>query len=344
MKNKEEQKQLDISGRAILKISLAVIIFYILYQIKDILILFLFSIMISVLFEPVIELVVKLKVPRSLAVVFVYIGFFGLLTLTIYLSIPVLISEFSEFSRLLPQYFEKISPSLKGLGFGAFSDLESFLNAIDSSLEGAAANILNILFMIFGGIFTTLFILTTAIFVSLENRGIEKTLLLLSLKGQEEHAVFLWRRCQKKIGSWFFTRIIGCLFVGAVSIVCLLVFNVKYSFVLGVIAGILNFIPMVGSFVAGALLFLTVSLSGLFKAVFVVIVFVFIQQVENNIVTPLLNKRFIDLSPVLVILAMAIGGTLWGLLGAVLAIPLMGIIQDFVKDFLKSRRGEAEQV
>ena len=74
------------------------------------------------------------------------------------------------------------------------------------------------------------------------------------------------------------------------------------------------------------------------QAIFILIIFILIQQVENNIITPILAKKFIGLSPVLVLLALAIGGTLWGFLGAILAIPLAGILFEFLKDYLKKRK------
>ena len=66
-----------------------------------------------------------------------------------------------------------------------------------------------------------------------------------------------------------------------------------------------------------------------------------IQQIEGNILTPLLTRKLIGLSPVVVLIALAIGGELWGMVGAILAIPIAGILFEFLRDFLKKRKEES---
>ncbi len=162
------ERILDISWGTILKISVAVLSFYILYQIRDILVWFTIALMISILVNPVVDFLRKLKIPRVLAVIFVYVGVFGISCLLVYLTIPVFISEIQQISQILPQYFEKVSPPLRGLGVRAFDDIETFVDILGGALDRIAANILNILFLIFGGIFAAIFILTLAIFLSIE--------------------------------------------------------------------------------------------------------------------------------------------------------------------------------
>ncbi|MDP2864120.1 MAG: AI-2E family transporter [bacterium] len=339
-----QEKVLDISWGTILKISVAILSFYVLYQIRDILVWFIFGLIISLLFNPTINFLRKLRIPRVLAVVFVYVGVFGFFSLLIYLIIPIFVSEIQQFSKILPQYFEKISPPLKGMGIQAFENIESFVNILGGALDRIAANIFNVLFIIFGGIFKTIFILTIAIFLSLEEKTIEKSLNLLFPKKYEDYALSLWGRCQKKVSGWFLIRILTCLFVGAASYVVLLLFNIHYPASLGLLAGILNFIPYLGPLITAVLLFIIISLENVFKAFFVLIVFILIQQIENSILTPILSKKFIGLSPVLVLMSMAIGGVLWGFLGAILAVPLAGILFEFLKDFLKKKKEEEAAV
>jgi predicted PurR-regulated permease PerM len=120
----------------------------------------------------------------------------------------------------------------------------------------------------------------------------------------------------------------------------LLLFNAPYPLVLGILAGALNFIPVVGPLLTGILLFVVIFLESVPKAIFVVIVFILIQQVENNILTPLISKKIIGLSPVLVLTALAVGGILWGFLGAILSIPLAAILFEFLREFLEKRKSE----
>lgn len=339
-----QDRVLDISWVSILKVGIAVFAFYILFLVRDILIWFIFALIISILFNPVIDFLHKRKIPRVVSVIFVYIGTFGIISLLIFLIAPLFIFEIQNFSQILPEYFEKVSPPLKALGIQAFEDIESFLELINKSLEKITANVLSVAFAIFGGIFSTIFILTIAVFLSLEEKGVEKTLSLLFPKKYEFFAFNLWQRSQKKVSGWFLSRILASLFVGGASYFAFLVFNTNYPFSMGLLAGVLNFIPIVGPIVTGFLIFILVSLDSTLKAIFVLIAFTLIQQIENNILTPILTKRFVGIPPVLVLISIVVGGKLLGLLGALLAIPLAGILFEFLRDFLKKRKEEESVV
>ncbi len=336
----QTEKILDISWRTILKISVAVAIFYLIFSVKDILIWFIFALTISVLFNPAINFLQKKRIPRSVGVILTYVGTFGMLSFLIYLIVPLFTSEIQAFLASFPEYFERISPPLKGLGFQAFENLESFLKAFGKTLEGMAGNIFSALFAIFGGVFTTFFVIIIAIFLSLEEKSVEKGLMLLFPKKYETQVVNIWGRCQKKVAGWFGGRLIACLFVGVFSYILFLLCNVKYPFTLAMFAGVFNFIPYVGPLLTGVILFLIIFPIDPFKSIFVLIVFVIIQQIENSILTPILMKKFVGLPPALVLLSLVIGGTLWGLMGAILAIPLFGILFEFLKEFLQRRREE----
>lgn len=335
-----EKRLLDISWGSILKVSVAAIAFYVLYQIRDILVWFIFALIISILFSPAVDFLRRLKIPRVLAIIFLYIGFFGIFSLLVYSLTPMFISEIGQFSQFLPQYFEKVSPPLKWLGFEAFEDMGAAIDTLEGILNSMAGNILNTLFAIFGGILTTVFILTMAVFLSLEEKGVEKALTFFFPKEHETYILSLWRRCQKKISNWFITRIVACLFVGVASSIAFFMLNVHYPITLGLLAGALNFIPFIGPLITGIILFAIIALDNWLKAIFVLVVSVLVQLIENNILTPILSQKLIELSPVLVLMAIAIGGVLWGPLGSILAIPLLGILFEFLKDFFKEKEEE----
>jgi len=332
------EKILDVSWRTILKISIAIGIIYALFSVKEVLILFVFALTISVLFNPAIDFLEKRKVPRSLAVIFNYVGFFGILSIVIYLMVPIFATEIQRFLEFFPQYFERISPPLRGLGFEAFESIGSFLRAIEGSLEGMASNIFSAFFAVFGGMFTTLFVIVTAIFLSLEGRAVERALILLFPKKYEPRVLNVWQRVQKKVAGWFGARLIACLFVGVASYIAFWLFGIKYPFILALFAGVLNFVPYVGPLLTGAVLFLIVFPANPLVGIFVVLTFIVIQQIENSVLSPILMKKLVGLPPVLVLLSLVIGGNLWGILGAILAVPLFGILFEFLKGFLEKRR------
>lgn len=339
-----DDKILDISWGAIFKISIALLCFYLIYLVRDVLIWFIFAIIISVLFESAIAFLQKLKIPRILSVIFIYVAIFGILGSVVYLSAPMFISEIQQFSQLFPQHFEKIAPSLRSLGFEAFENIESFTRAMENTLQKASSDILSTLAVFFGGISSAIFILVMAFFLSLEEGGVEKVIGIFFPKRYEIYILFLWKKSQAKVSGWFASRILMAAFVGLASLVVFYLFNVKYALSLAFLSAILDFIPFLGPIIIGIIAFIFVVLDSWLKAIFVLIAFILIQQVENNILSPILTKKFVGLPPILVILFLTIGGKLLGILGAVLIVPLAGILYEFLRDFLKKKRETEAQI
>ncbi len=337
-----EQKVLDLSWSTVLKIALAVIFFYILFQIKDIIVWFIFALIISILFNPAIDFLKKFKIPRVVSTCLIYFLVFGLLSVVFYSAVVALVTEVEQLSQILPHYLQELSPTLREIGVYALEDIESFINEIRGSLRELSGAFFSVLFSVFGGIFTTFFVLTMAFFLSLEGRIVERAMVALFPKKYEEYSLVLWKRCQKKVSSWFATRILVCLFVGIATYISCLILAVKYPFSLGLVAGVANFIPYIGPLISGSFIFAITAADGLAKGFFILIVFVLIQLIESSVLTPVLSHKFIGLSPVLVIMALAIGGVLWGALGALLAIPLAGILFEFLKEFFEKRKKEEQ--
>jgi len=101
---------------------------------------------------------------------------------------------------------------------------------------------------------------------------------------------------------------------------------------------VFNFIPYIGPILTGVILFFIIFPTEPLKGILVLIAFTLIQQIENSILSPILMKKFVGLPPALVLISLVVGGHLWGLLGAILAIPLFGILFEFLKEFLQRRR------
>ncbi len=334
-----ENKLLDISWATILKIAITGLAFYFFYLIKDILIWIIFALIISVLFNPAIEFLKKFM-PRSLAVVLIYTLIFGILGGSVYLVAPVFVAEIQQFSLSFSEYFEKISPPLQGLGIEAFENFDKFSETIEQELNKASANIFTAMGAIFGGVFSTITIFSIALFLSFEERGAERGMMLLTPKKYEAVVLNIWQKSQKKVSGWFGAKILASLFIALTTYLTCYVLKIDYAVSFAFFAGILNFIPYIGAIMAGLVITVIAAASFWMKGLFFLIAYVIIQQIEGNILTPVLTKRFIGLPPALVLIAVIVGGKLWGIMGAVLGIPIAGLLFEFGRDFLKKRKEE----
>ncbi len=338
-------KTFDISISAIIKIILGVVGLYILYLVKDLLIWFLFALIIAILFNYIIDMLDRKRVPRVIATFLVYSLVFVAIAFAVYKAAPLLLSEIQDFYEHLPQYLKKISPLFEKFGITNFRSTDVFMKTIQSSLQKAGTSFGSALSSIFGGATTTALVIAMAFFISLERKFTERLILAFSPKRHHEYFVNLWKRARRKVSGWFIARVLGVVFVGLGVLIVLLVFNVKYAVILAILAGVLDFLPIIGPLVGGVLLFTVISLNSFFQAIFTIVAYIIIQQLENHLLFPILFKKFIGMSPVLVLVAFAVGGELWGVPGAILAIPLAGVWYEVLKDYLeRSHKEEEEEV
>ncbi|MDZ4232099.1 MAG: AI-2E family transporter, partial [Candidatus Pacearchaeota archaeon] len=208
------------------------------------------------------------------------------------------------------------------------------------SIQQLGSSAVSGLSTVFGGLFSMIFVISIAIFLSIEEKSVDRAISLLFPKKYEAVALKVWGRSQRQVAGWFLTRLFSSAFVGVATYIALVILNVPYPFSLSLFSGVLNLIPIVGPLLTGVLIGGVVALDSIPKAIFVLLSFILIQQIEGNVLTPLLTNRFVGLPPALVLISLAIGGQLWGVMGAILAIPLAGILYEFLRDFLKRRREE----
>lgn len=338
----ENQQVLNVSWETIAKIFIAIFVFYLIYLTRDIMLWFFFALAISVLLEPAIVFLKKLWIPKIIAVLLVYFSIFGILGILIYLTAPLFISELRQLSQHLPGYLVQISPFLQQIGIDTAQSFDSFTQFLVTGLAQSSKGVLSATVAFFGGLASTAFILTAAVFLSLEDNAFERFLTLIFPKKYEESIVALFERAQNKVSGWFGARILSCIFVGIISFVVFYVFGIKYAFILALISGILNFVPYIGPWITTILLIVFISVSsGSWLIMLYVLIAVFVvQEIDNKLLTPLLMKKMVDIPPVLVLISLLVGAKLFGFLGTIFAVPVFGIIYEFLKEFLEKRREE----
>jgi len=331
---------LDISWKTIAKVFIAIFIFYLIYLAREIALWFFFGLAISILLEPAINFLRKLWIPKMVAIILIYVSILGLLGLLVYITAPIFIVELKQFSNYLPDYFNKINPVLQQLGIDFAQSFGELTRSLIGGLEQSSKGIMNAVIAFFGGLASTVVIITIAFFLSLEDRGPERFLAFISPQKYQEQIVLFFEKAQTKVAGWFGARIIACTFVGIGSFIVFYIFGVEYAFLLALIAGILNFVPYIGPLVTAILLlvFVMVSSGSWLITLYVLLAVWIVQIIENNLLTPLLMKKMIDLPPVLVLISLLLGAKIFGFLGTIFIVPVAGIIYEFIRELLERKR------
>jgi predicted PurR-regulated permease PerM len=246
---------------------------------------------------------------------------------------PIFIMELKEFSNYLPDYFNKINPILQQLGIDFAESFSELTGSLVGGLEQSSKGVMNAIIAFFGGLASTVVILTIAFFLSLEDRGPERFLAFISPQKYQGHIVSFFEKAQTKVAGWFGARIMACAFVGIASFIVFYIFDVEYSLMLALLAGFLNFIPYIGPLTTAVLLivFVMVSSGSWFITLYILLAVWAVQAIENNLLTPFLMKKMIDLPPVLVLISLLLGAKIFGFLGTIFIVPVAGIIYELIE-------------
>ena len=167
--------------------------------------------------------------------------------------------------------------------------------------------------------------------------GVERFLVTVLPSIYEEKAVDLYYRIRRKIGRWLTGQVILSVAVGILVFLGLWLLGVKYSLLLGIIAGIFELIPYVGPIFSGALAVLVGLTGSLSQGLYTLILFIVVQQLENQLLVPAVTKFTTDLSPVVILVALMVGAQVFGLIGLILAIPAAVLFQQLLEDWSQSK-------
>jgi predicted PurR-regulated permease PerM len=258
--------------------------------------------------------------------------------------IPTLVQQVNDFVEALPGYVDDLTAGRGKLGFlqEDYQLVDKIREAVE---EGGAAKILGLTgtaISVTKGVITFVVAIITIAFLTLfmlleGPRWVERFYGLLEDDKQERWRA-IGRDVYRTIGGYVTGNLLISLIAGTLTTVVLLAVGVPYAVALGLIVAILDLIPLAGATIAaiivGAVSFLDSTTSG----IIVVSYFVVYQQIENHFLQPVIYGRTVQLSPLAVLIAVLVGGSLAGILGALGAIPVAGTIQVLLLDWQRERR------
>ncbi|OGM99170.1 MAG: hypothetical protein A2915_00135 [Candidatus Yanofskybacteria bacterium RIFCSPLOWO2_01_FULL_41_34] len=333
----------EINTSTIVKTVLVILFFVFLYVLKDVLIIFLFAIIIASAISPFANWLDEKKFPRLFGVLLLFLVVLALVVGVLSLIIPYVSQEISQLVTILPQFVAKVSVSLEKVQQGSpqyldfISEIENILQGFSDYLQQSSQSILGLIIDIFGGVMSAIAILIISFYLSVTKNGIENFLGSIVPEKYEGYALNLWKRAELKVGLWLQGQLLLGLIMGLLVYVGLSFMGIKFALVLGVLAAVLEIVPMVGPVLAAIpaifLAFLLSPALGLWVIVFYIVV----QQLENHLLVPVVLGKTIGLNPVVVIIALLVGQQLAGIPGMILSVPIATIIVEMMDDFAKHK-------
>ncbi|MFH0803586.1 MAG: AI-2E family transporter [Candidatus Tagabacteria bacterium] len=336
--DKRENIAIEITTGTIFRAMLLAILLVFLYLVRDILVIVLFAVVIASAIEPIAHWGARHRIPRVLMVLGIYAAAFSFLGMVFYLVVPTLFSEFLDFiSSFSSQWLEKSSAQTF---FGLFPNLPETLSGIltqlvvglQSSIEKFTVGFFHATAAIFGGAFSFILVVVISFYLSVQEHGIEKFLQIITPKKYEKYAIDLWLRSQRKIGFWLQGQVLLGVLIGIFVFLGLTIIGIKYALMLALLATVLELIPIFGPVLAAIPAVGVAFLQKPSLALVVIALYVIIQQFESHLIHPVVVRKITGVPPILVIIAMIIGGKLGGISGVILAIPISVILVEFLND------------
>ncbi len=270
----------------------------------------------------------------------------GLIVLVaIGVGLPLALDQLAEVSRRLPEQYELLRQSLENsprdwlvrLGELLPADLLAFTQMADVVDGSSAVTIaMSAAGYILRGIALTLAVLLLTVYWLMYEQRTQRSLILLAPPKRRQEWLDMWEQIDGKLGDFLRGQAILCVAIFVVSWLGFALIGLRGAFFLGLIAGVLELVPYVGPTISAALAVLVAAMVGPQAVLPAIGVSIAIQQLENYVLVPRIMGSAVGVNPMVTLLAMATFGTLFGLLGVVLAIPLAAIGQLFLEHFVFS--------
>ena len=311
-------------------------------RLKDLVFWLMAALFLSFALEPLVNNLQKRGWKRGLATGVILVIFLLVAIIFIAAMVPLIITQVKELIQSAPDWVNRISNGLQQ-NFNITVTTEQLLNQIQSAnvslgstATNVAGNILQLSNKILGGIFQLFTILLFTFYFVAEGPQIRRRLLSLIPANQQKIVLETWEVAIDKTGGYLYSRLLLAIISSVVTFVLLTIINVPFALPLAMWMGLLSqFIPVVGTFIAAALPLVVASLENPWSALVLVVYVILYQQFENYILGPRITARTMQLHPAIAVGAALIGGSLAGVLGAFLALPVAAIIQVTVGAYIK---------
>ncbi|MEK7096655.1 MAG: AI-2E family transporter [Patescibacteria group bacterium] len=312
----EQKVRIDIPMWVILKVILALLLIYFLFVIKDILAVFFIVLILVAAFDPIVSKWEK-SVGRTASVVLLFSLLLVIFSAVIYIIVPPVIEQMTNLIANVPDYFGRFTWVKSHI-----PDIEKNLSSVTSDISSLTGGFLSVTAGIFGGIFSFFTIIVISAYSLIDRHGFVQIISAVLPDDERDNFIVILKKISNKLSSWLSGQVILGVIVGVLDLIGLLIIGVPYALVLALISGLLEFVPTIGPIIAGVIATIIALVIDPWKGLLVLILYVAVQQLENNIIVPKLMQKAVGLSPVIIIFAILIGAKLLGVVGAILAVPM----------------------
>jgi predicted PurR-regulated permease PerM len=340
---------------------------WMLFMLQDKLLLLLLSFFLSIIIDTSVRFLERHGIPRSIAVILMYIVFLSLAIFLVVSLVPIVATQLQTLAGFvstqadafiasphiaLPFVSDSVNASLTTMVQAALADLDlknwaGNLFRFSQSLSTAAQTSLGLAVQLAGSVFNFIASLATILvftfFIQMERERITSFFRYLLPYRYRTYFDEKAEAIYSKMSLWFRGQLILCFSIGTLVFIALTILGMPYALTLALLAGFTEFIPVAGPLIAAIpSVLIALSQFGFVWALIIAVVYYAIQSCENNLLVPLIMKHAVGLSPIVIMFGMLVGisfpDTIHPILGIILAVPITTIIALFIQDIIDARK------
>ncbi|MEH7272573.1 AI-2E family transporter [Neobacillus vireti] len=289
---------------------------------------------ITYLLHPIVEKLNEKGLHRGLAIFLIYFLFFGGIGFGIYKGIPAFISQVRDLAESAPILAEQYRNWIKELQThtrewpdGLQEQINEGIMGFERRLESLLTVIVDSLLNFLNFAFAIMIIPFIAFYMLKDFTVIKRAVWYLTPKSWRRKGTRFLRDIDESLGSYIRGQLLVCLIIGGLSSLLFWIFHLKYPLLLGLIIGVTNVIPYFGP-VIGAVPAVIIAATSSVKLVIITIVIVFgLQFLEGNILSPYIVGKSLHMHPLMIMVALTAGGEIGGILGMILAVPVLVVLK-----------------
>lgn len=291
-------------------------------QIRDILMILFGSYIVMAALLPLVKILEKARIPKAAASAIAFFITVAFIILLIFPLVPFLVAQVSSLFEKFPDYLASAASFLKINTRTAQVD-----SVLGNQLANLGANALTITSVVFGGVFSLILVFVLSFYLMLDNRRIKLAVAQLFPHKYQENVIQTLLQVDNKLGAWARGQIILSISIGVFTWVALTFLNFSnVALPLAILAGILEIVPTIGPILSAVPAIIVALAINPSLAITVIIAYIIIQTIENNILVPKIMQHSVGLNPVIVIIAITIGTSLMGVIGGLLSIPFISML------------------
>lgn len=306
------------------------------------------------LLNPIVNFLQRYKVPKTLAIIIIYVVVIGLIILAIGSVIPMISKQITELFSNIPNYADQAISFFNDLNdtkqykwllnqeYVTMNDITAKLNDFAQTIPSNITNSISAIISTMTNITVTIVTVPFLLFYCFKDGNkFPAALSRFFPASYRKEATKILKDTGETLAAYIQGQVMVALFVGTLALIGYWIIGLDYALVMALIVAITNIIPYVGPLIGGAPAVIIALFTSPTQALLVIIVITIAQQIEGNILSPLILGKRLDTHPATIIVLLLVAGNLAGILGMILAVPTYAVAKTIVLNinrFLKARK------